>query len=82
MQYPINTRYSEMMQYPIATRYFEMIQYPISTRYSEMMQYPITTQYSLHLAERFQRRRLTCKKLTDDGHQEKAKAHIAFGKVS
>jgi len=29
-----------------------------------------------------QRRRLKCEKLTDDGHQVMAKAHIAFGKVS
>jgi hypothetical protein len=36
-------------------------------------------QVSVHLAERFQRRRLKCEKLTDD---ESAKAHIAFGKVS
>jgi hypothetical protein len=39
-------------------------------------------QVSLHLAEGFQRRRLKCEKLTDDGHQVMAKAHIAFGKVS
>ena len=46
-------------------------------------------QASLHLAERFQRRRLKCEKLTDDirwttddGRQVMAKAHIAFGKVS
>ena len=38
-------------------------------------------QVSLHLAERFQRR-LKCEKLTDDGRQVMAKAHIAFGKVS
>jgi hypothetical protein len=38
-------------------------------------------QVSLHLAERFQRR-LKCKKLTDDGHQVMAKAHVAFGKAS
>jgi hypothetical protein len=37
---------------------------------------------SLHLAERFQRRRLKCEKLTDDGRQVMAKAHIAYGKVS
>jgi hypothetical protein len=36
----------------------------------------------LHLAEGFQRRRLKCEKLTDDGHQVMAKTHIAFGKVS
>jgi hypothetical protein len=39
-------------------------------------------QVSVHLAERFQRRRLKCKKLMDDGCQVMAKAHIAFGKVS
>jgi hypothetical protein len=39
-------------------------------------------QVSLHLAEGFQRRRLKCEKLTDDGWQVMAKAHIAFGKVS
>jgi hypothetical protein len=39
-------------------------------------------QISDQLALRFQRRRLKCEKLTDDGHQVMAKAHIAFGKVS
>ena len=46
-------------------------------------------QVSVHLAEGFQRRRLKCKKLTDDGrqmtddgYQVMAKAHLAFGKVS
>ena len=39
-------------------------------------------QVSVHLAERFQRRRLKCEKLTDDGRLVMAKAHIAFGKVS
>jgi len=39
-------------------------------------------QVSVHLAERFQRRRLKCEMLTDDGRQVMAKAHIAFGKVS
>ena len=39
-------------------------------------------QVSIHLAKRFQRRRLKCEKLTDDGRQVMAKAHIAFGKVS
>jgi hypothetical protein len=39
-------------------------------------------QISVHLAEGFQRRRLKCEKLTDDGRQVMAKAHIAFGKVS
>ena len=39
-------------------------------------------QVSVHLAEGFQRRRLKCEKLTDDGRQVMAKAHFAFGKVS
>jgi hypothetical protein len=39
-------------------------------------------QVSVHLAEGFQRRRLKCEKLTDDGCQVMAKAYIAFGKVS
>ena len=39
-------------------------------------------QVSVHLAKGFQRGRLKCKKLTDDGCQLMAKAHIAFGKVS
>jgi hypothetical protein len=39
-------------------------------------------QVSVHLAERFQRRRLKCEKLTDNGPQVLAKAHIAFGKVN
>ena len=39
-------------------------------------------QVSLHLAEGFQRRRLKCEKLMEDGPQVMAKAHIAFGKVS
>ena len=39
-------------------------------------------QVSVHLAEGFQRRRLKCEKLTDDGRQVMAKANIAFGKVS
>jgi hypothetical protein len=34
------------------------------------------------LAKGFQRRRLKCEKLTDDGCQVMAKTHIAFGKVS
>ena len=38
-------------------------------------------QVSVHLAEGFQRRRLKCEKLTDDGRQVMAKAHVAFGKV-
>ena len=39
-------------------------------------------QVSVHLAEGFQMRRLKCEKLTDDGRQVMAKAHIAFGKLS
>jgi hypothetical protein len=39
-------------------------------------------QVSFHLAKGFQRRRLKCEKLTDDGCQVMAKAHTAFGKVS
>ena len=39
-------------------------------------------QVSVHLAKGFQRRILKCEKLTDDGRQVMAKAHIAFGKVS
>jgi len=39
-------------------------------------------QVSVHLAERFQRRRLKCEKLTDNGRQVMAKAHIDFGKVT
>jgi hypothetical protein len=39
-------------------------------------------QVSVHLAKWFQRGRLKCEKLTDDGRQVMAKAHIAFGKVS
>jgi len=35
-------------------------------------------QVSVHLAERFQRKRLKCEKLMDDGRQVMAKAHIAF----
>jgi hypothetical protein len=39
-------------------------------------------QLSVHLAKRFQRRRLKSEKLTDDGLKVLGKAHIAFGKVS
>jgi hypothetical protein len=39
-------------------------------------------QVSHHLAMWFQRRRLKCEKLTDDGCQVMVKAHIGFGKVS
>ena len=35
-------------------------------------------QVSVHLVEGFQRRRLKCEKLTDDGRQVMAKAHIAL----
>jgi hypothetical protein len=35
-------------------------------------------QVSVHLAERFQRRRLKCEKLKEDGCQVMEKAHIAF----
>jgi predicted aminopeptidase len=41
-----------------------------------------SNQVSVHLAEEFQRRRLKCDKLKDDGRQVMAKAHVAFGKVS
>jgi hypothetical protein len=39
-------------------------------------------QVSVHLAKGFQRRRLKCEKLTDDGRQVTAKTHVAFDKVS
>jgi hypothetical protein len=39
-------------------------------------------QVSVHLTEGFQRRRLKCEKLTDDGRQVMANAHVVFGKVS
>jgi hypothetical protein len=39
-------------------------------------------QVSVHLAEGFQRRKLKCEKLMDDGRQVMAKTHIVFGKVS
>jgi hypothetical protein len=38
-------------------------------------------QVSVHMAEGFQRRRIEFEKLTDDGRQVMANAHIAFGKV-
>ena len=41
-----------------------------------------SSQVSVHLVEGFQRIRLKCEKLTDDGRQLMAKAHIALGKVS
>jgi hypothetical protein len=39
-------------------------------------------QVSAHLAKGFQRGRLKCENLTDDGRQVMAKAHIVFGKVN
>jgi hypothetical protein len=36
-------------------------------------------QVSVHMAEGFQRRRLKCEKLTDDGRQVMTKAHLANG---
>ena len=39
-------------------------------------------QVSFHLVEGFQRIRLKCEKLTDDGRQVMTKVDIAFGKVS
>ena len=39
-------------------------------------------QVSVHLAEGFQRKTLKCERLTDDGRQVMAKAHLAFCKVS
>jgi len=42
----------------------------------------VSYQVSVHLAKRFQRRRLKCEKLMEDGGQVTSKAHIAFGKVS
>jgi hypothetical protein len=39
-------------------------------------------QVLVHLAEGIQRRRLKYEKLTDDGRQVMAKAHIAFRKAS
>ena len=36
----------------------------------------------VHLDKRFQRRRLKCENLTDDGRQAMSKAHIAFGKIT
>jgi hypothetical protein len=42
----------------------------------------LPTKFQFILAEGSQRRRLKCEKLTDDGRQVMAKAHIAYGKVS
>jgi hypothetical protein len=39
-------------------------------------------QVSVHLAVGFQRRRLKCEKLADNGRQVMTKAHVVFGKVS
>ena len=36
-------------------------------------------QVPVHMVEGFQRRRLKCEKLTDDGRQVMEKAHFAFG---
>jgi hypothetical protein len=36
----------------------------------------------VHLAEGFLKRRLKCEKLTDNGRQVMAKAHLAIGKVN
>ena len=38
-------------------------------------------QVSVHLAKGFQRRRLKCEKLMDDGRQVMAKAHLAKGEL-
>jgi hypothetical protein len=53
----------------------------ISNRYREPS-IDASYQVSVHLAEGFQRRRLKCEKLTDNGRQVMAKANLAFGKVS
>jgi hypothetical protein len=53
----------------------------ISTLYREPS-IDASYQVSVHVAEGFQRRRLKCEKLTDDGRQVMAKAHFAFGRVS
>jgi hypothetical protein len=42
----------------------------------------LLTSNKFHLAKGFQRRRLKCEKLTDDGRPVMAKAHVTFGKVS
>jgi hypothetical protein len=42
----------------------------------------LPTKFQFILAKVFQRRKLKCEKLTDDGRQVMAKAHFAFGKVS
>ena len=50
-----------------------------SGRYEQIYRRPsidASYQVSLHLAERFQRRRLKCEKLTRDGRQVMAKDHI------
>jgi hypothetical protein len=38
-------------------------------------------QVSVHLAKEFQKRRLKCEKLTDNGRQVMTKAHIDFGRL-
>jgi hypothetical protein len=42
----------------------------------------VSDQVSVHLAKGYQRRRLQCEKLTDDGRHVMTKAHVAVGKVS
>ena len=37
---------------------------------------------SVHMAKRFQRRMFKCEKLTNDGRQVIAKAHMVFGQMS
>jgi hypothetical protein len=60
---------------------FTIISDKISNRY-QGSSINATYDVSLHLIERFQRRRLKCEKLADDGREVMAKAYIAFGKVS
>jgi phage tail sheath gpL-like len=54
----------------------------IDITFLEKLSLDTSYQISDQLALRFQRRKLKCEKLTDDGRQVMAKAHIAFGKVS
>jgi hypothetical protein len=37
---------------------------------------------SVHMAKRFQRRMFKCEKLTNDGRQVIAKAHMVFGQMN
>jgi hypothetical protein len=53
--------------------------WPSGFRGEDLKKSPNQKQVSVH---GFQRRRLKCEKLTDDGCQVMAKAHIAFGKVN